>query len=107
MQITLTWQTIITAAAFIAAVIAIATNFSKIVRWVDRQKKQDEDIKALKKHHEEDMANTNEEMTLLVYGILACLKGLKEQGCNGPVTDAINRFEKHLNHKAHKQEGRG
>ena len=107
MQITLTWQTIITAAAVIGAFIAIASHFSKIVRWVDRQKKQDEDIKALKKHHEEDMANTNEEMTLLVYGILACLKGLKEQGCNGPVTEAINRFEKHLNQKAHKQEGRG
>jgi hypothetical protein len=107
MQITLTWQTIITAAAVIGAVIAIASYFSKIVRWVDQQKNQDEDIKALKQHHEKDMANTNEEMTLLVYGILACLKGLKEQGCNGPVTDAINRFEKHLNHKAHKQEGRG
>lgn len=107
MQITLTWQTIITAAAVIGALISIASHFYKIVRWVDRQKKQDEDIKALKKHHEEDMANTNEEMTLLVYGILACLKGLKEQGCNGPVTEAINRFEKHLNQKAHKQEGRG
>lgn len=41
------------------------------------------------------------EQTLLVYGILACLKGLKEQGCNGPVTEAINKIEKHLNQKAH------
>ena len=77
------------------------TFFSKIVRWVDKQKKQDEDIEQLKKHHEEDMKSTNEEMTLLVYGVLACLKGLKEQGCNGPVTEAINKFEKHLNQKAH------
>ena len=101
MQITLTWQTIITFSAVIGAVIAIATNFSKIVRWVDRQRKQDEDIKALKKHHEEDMVSIKEEQTLLVYGVLACLKGLSEQGCNGPVTEAIHKFEKYLNQKAH------
>lgn len=102
MQITLTWQTIITAAAVVGALGALATFVAKLVRWVDRQKKQDEDIKGLKKHHEEDMESIKEEQTLLVYGILACLKGLSEQGCNGPVTEAINKLEKHLNQKAHK-----
>ena len=34
-------------------------------------------------------------------GILACLKGLKEQGCDGPVTDAITKIEKHINQAAH------
>ena len=102
MQITLTWQTIITAGAVLGAFGAIAAIVFKFVRWVDRQKKQDEDIKDLKMRHEEDMESTNEEMTLLVYGVLACLKGLKEQGCNGPVTEAINKFEKHLNQKAHR-----
>lgn len=102
MQITLTWQTIITASAFLGAVVALATYFSKIVRWVDRQKKQDEDIKNLRKHHEEDMAIIKEENTLLVFGILACLKGLREQGCNGPVTETIDKIEKYLNQKAHK-----
>ena len=38
------------------------------------------------------------------YGILACLKGLKEQGCNGPVTEALHTLEKHLNQSAHGQE---
>ena len=102
MQITLTWQTIITASAFLGAVVAIATLIAKLVRWVDRQKKQDEDIKALRKHHEEDMAIIKEENTLLVFGILACLKGLREQGCNGPVTETIDKIEKYLNQKAHK-----
>ena len=41
------------------------------------------------------------EQTLLTYGVLACLKGLKEQGCNGPVTEAIGKIEKHINVKAH------
>lgn len=101
MQITLTWQTIITAAAVMAAVIAIITNFAKLVRWMDKQKKQDTDIQALRATHISDMDAIKEEQTLLVYGILACLKGLKEQGCNGPVTEAINKIEKHLNQKAH------
>lgn len=102
MQITLTWQSFITAAAFVGAVIALVTYFSKVVRWVDKQAKQDEEIQRLRKHHEEDVASIKEEQTLLVYGILACLKGLSEQGCNGPVTEAINKYEKYLNQKAHK-----
>lgn len=102
MQITLTWQSIITAGAVIGALIALVTYFSRVVRWVDNQGKQDKEIKELRKHHEEDMASIKEEQTLLVYGVLACLKGLSEQGCNGPVNEAINKFEKHLNEKAHK-----
>lgn len=91
MQIVLTWQSIITAAAVVGAVVVLVTYFTKVVRWVDKQAKQDEEIKKIK-----------EEQALLVEGILACLKGLKEQGCNGPVTEAINKYETYLNKKAHK-----
>lgn len=44
-----------------------------------------------------------EEQTLQCYCILACLKGLAEQGCNGPVHDGIKKMEKYLNQKAHNQ----
>ena len=101
MQITVTWQSLITAAAIVGAVVALVSYFSKVVRWVDKQSKQDADIQNLRKHHEEDMASIKEEQTLLVYGVLACLKGLSEQGCNGPVTDTIDKIEKYLNQKAH------
>ena len=60
-------------------------------KWVLKQNKQDVEIKALK-----------EEQTLICYGVLAALKGLSEQGCNGPVTEAINKIEKHLNVQAHR-----
>lgn len=86
----ITLQSIITAGAVIAAVMAILAYYNKGLHWVDRQNQQDADIKALK-----------EEQTLLTYGVLACLKGLKERGCNGPVTEAINKIDKHLNQKAH------
>ena len=83
-------QGIITAAAVIAALIALIGYFLKTYDWVKKQNNQDAEIKAIK-----------EEQQLLTYGILACLKGLKEQGCNGPVTEAINRIDKHLNERAH------
>lgn len=93
MTITLNAQTIITAGAVIAALTTIVTLLVKVIRWVDKQKKQDQRLDDVEK-----------EQTLIVYGILACLKGLKEQGCNGPVTEAIGKIEKHINRKAHHQE---
>lgn len=101
MTVHITVQGIITAAAFIAALIALAGYIFKARDWVKNQDGQDNKLKALADHHEEDMKESREERQLMVYGILACLKGLKEQGCNGPVTDAINKIEKHLNKKAH------
>ena len=101
MQITLTWQTIITAFAVISAIVGLVAFFAKGVRWVDRQKQQGCDIEDLRATHNSDMCSMKQEQTLIVYGLLACLKGLKEQGCNGPVTEAISKIEKHLNQKAH------
>lgn len=101
MQFTVTWQGIITAAAVVGAIIALVSYFAKVYRWFDKQEKQDRDIKEIKQHHEDDMADVKQEQRLIVYGVLACLKGLSEQGCNGPVTEAINKIEKHLNEKAH------
>lgn len=87
---TLTWNTIITVAAVLAAAAAVISQFAKGVRWVDRQQKQDDQIKSIE-----------DEQTLIVYALLACLKGLREQGCDGPVAEAIDKVEKHINIKAH------
>lgn len=89
---TITAQTIITAAAVLAAVIAIFKYYNKVYDLVKHQKDQDSDIKTIKK-----------EQTLIIYGVLACLKGMHEQGANGPVTEAIDKIEKHINLAAHDQ----
>ena len=101
MQITLTWQSVITTAAVLSAFGVLIGFLVRAVRWMDRQKHQDAEIKSLRDTHVADMGSMKQEQTLIVYGLLACLKGLKEQGCNGPVTEAINKIEKHLNQKAH------
>lgn len=88
----ITWQTVITAAAVVAAIIALFKYYNRGYDFVKRQQDQDSIIKDIQ-----------EEQTLLTYGVLACLKGLHEQGANGPVTEAINKIEKHINQKAHGQ----
>ena len=86
-------NTVITAASLLAAIGAIFSVIFAVYRWYLRQNRQDTEIEKLKS-----------EQCLLTYGILACLKSLKEQGCNGPVTEAIDKIEKHINKQAHDQE---
>ena len=52
---------------------------------------------------ERELKAIRKENTLLTYGVLACLKGMAEQGCNGPVREAIDKIEKSLNLRAHDQ----
>lgn len=112
MTIEITGQTIITAGAILGAIGVIIGLIFKFVHWFDRQKEQDAELKELKTHHDDDIealkkmeaadiAAIKNEQQILTYGILACLKGLQEKGCNGPVTEAIDKIEKHLNQKAH------
>lgn len=98
------YQTIITAASIIGALTAIGAVIYKIIKWFQQQEKQTKDIEKLKKQEQQDIQELKDEMCLITYAVLACLKGLKEQGCNGPVTEAIGKMEKHINQKAHGQE---
>lgn len=86
-------NTIIEAGKVIGALVLIGGLLISIYKWYDRQNKQDVELKKMK-----------EEQCLITYGLLACLKGLKEQGCNGPVTEAVDKLEKYLNKAAHDQE---
>ena len=97
-------QTIITVAAVLGAITTIGTVAWKIFKWFKAQEEQTEEIEKIKKKEEEEKQALNDELCLLTYAVLACLKGLQEQGCNGPVTEAIGKVEKHINKKAHGQE---
>ena len=89
-----TGQMLITAGAVLSAGILLLTTYNRVYRWTLRQKAQDRELSAIRK-----------ENTLLTYGVLACLKGLEEQGCDGPVHEAIDKIERDLNLRAHDQEG--
>ena len=61
-----------------------------VYKFIERDKRQSKLIEGIQK-----------EQTLLCYGIRACLQGLVEQGCDGPVHDALDKLDKHLNKAAH------
>ena len=84
-------EVITTVAAVMTALGVIFGLIFAVYRWYLKQEKQDKDIKFIK-----------EEQIILTQGVLACLKGLQEQGCDGPVTTAITKIETHLNQQAHK-----
>lgn len=125
-----TVETVLTAGSLLVSITAFVTLFWKLFTRINHQKEQDNLINEMQQDHEKEIQNlkdgfekkisdledkisdlktrhytdTNmihEEQTLVVYGLLACLKGLAEQGCDGPVTEAINKIEKHINQKAH------
>lgn len=100
----ITTETIINAAGVLAALTALGAAAWKIIRWVQEQQKQTEAIEKLRKKEAKDIKAMKEEQCLISYALLACLDGLKQQGCNGAVTEAHNRMQKHLNQMAHTQE---
>lgn len=112
MVIELTPQTIITAGSFVTAAVLLVKFFANGVRRYDKREKQSDDIEELKHLHEsdvdklenelaEEIRKNNLELQILTRGILACLKGLQEKGCNGPVTETAREIEEYLNTKAH------
>lgn len=96
--------TIINIAGVLSALIAIGAAAYKVIKWFQAQEKQTKDIEKLREQEKQDIEDMQDELCLLTYAVLACLKGLKEKGCNGPVTEAIGKVEKHINQKAHGQE---
>jgi hypothetical protein len=98
----ITWQTIITAGAVLAAVLAIGGVIFKVYKWYLHQGDQDKIVTALQVHHEEDMKQVREENTLICYALSACLDGLMQLGCNHTVPDAKSKLDKYLNQQAHK-----
>lgn len=93
MEVTISAETIVKIAGVLTALGVIGGVVLWCFKFVERNKKQDEELKAIRK-----------EQTLICYGILACLRGLEEQGCDGPVHEALDKLEKHLNKAAHDEE---
>ena len=84
-------EIITTTASVVTALGVIFGILFAFFKWLMKRDKNDIEIREIK-----------EEQSILTKGVLACLKGLKEQGCDGPVTIAIAEIEDHINKQAHK-----
>ncbi len=91
---------IIKAGAVLSAIAVITGAFAAIVRLIEKNKREIE----RNKKQDSDIAKMKKEQTLLVYALRGCLDGLHQLGCNGRVTDSINRIDKYLNKAAHDQD---
>ena len=84
-------NTIVEAAALLGALSVLFGAIIALHKQYESNKKQSEVIKEIQ-----------EEQTLICYGLRGALKGLIEQGCDGPCKDALNMLDKHLNKSAHR-----
>ncbi len=105
---------VIKIAGLMTAIGGIVGAIYVVFKWFSKQEQQTTDIAALKELHEkdmeatrrkeaEDMQEVKDELCVLSYAMLASLDGLKQLKCNGEVTKAHDKLEKHLNQKAHNQ----
>lgn len=81
---------LIKAAGLLGALGVLTGAVIAVYKVVEQNRRQSEIIQAIQ-----------DEQTLICYGLKACLSGLREQGCNGPVTEALDKLDRHLNRKAH------
>lgn len=87
----ITWQTIVTAAAVLTAVVTIFGFVFAVYKWYLKQESQDKDIARIK-----------EEDTLICFALSACLDGLQQLGANHTVPIAKDKLDKYINRQAHR-----
>lgn len=88
----------------------IKTHYTDVIDDIKRHHKEDlmdvkkrlSKVEELTKEQANDIRDSKEERLLLMRGVLACLNGLHEQGCNHTVTTTIDEFNEYLQKQAHK-----
>ena len=94
---------IIKIGSLITALLAVGGVVVAVIKWIDGQNKQSDDIAILKKCENDDIQSIKDELCVLSYAVLAALDGLMQLHCNGNVTKAHEKLERHLNQTAHRQ----
>ena len=92
-------DTIIYISKLLAALGVISAAALSIVRVYSNYNKQKKEIEELKAEN----TKQNEELTLVCFGLSACLDGLIQLGANHTVTTAKDKLDKYINNMAHKQ----
>ena len=86
-------DSIIKAASLVSALCVLGGVAVTVFKLYQTNKKQSEVIDTIL-----------EEQTLICYGMRGALQGIVELGGNGPVKDALDKLDKHLNKASHKPE---
>lgn len=81
--------------AIVGGLTAVITLYKYIASSHDRVQKWDE--------YDEQIKSIKNEQCMMTYCMMATLDGLHQLGCNGKVTEAREKLDKHLNQEAHKK----
>jgi hypothetical protein len=91
--------------AFFAALVLLGDAYEKYQSiFGKKKKKQADDIENLKDENntlKKEIVQQRKELKVVFIGVLACLRGLAEQGCDGPVEQGIKDMEKYLLDTSH------
>lgn len=94
-------KTIIAVCGAVTGIAAVVALIWKFFRWVNHQKELDKRQTDFENNVKAQQRSCANEQMIIIRGLLACLKGLEEKGCNGPVKAAIAEIDEYINQKAH------
>lgn len=93
---------IIKAAAVVTAISVFVGLVVKVAKFFSSRTVRIELLEKKTKEIEDGMKLDRQENGLLMEGILACLDGLEQQGCNHTVPATKEKISKYINERAHK-----
>ena len=83
-------------AAWLTALGVIAGVLAAVYKVISKHLKRVGNIESWNGKQQQDIENITAQDVLKLRALLACLKGLEQQGCNGPVTESIKELEDYL-----------
>lgn len=98
------WQDILKLAEMIGACSVILGVIIGGYKLYDKLADKTDELEMRITDLEKENHNIKRENALVIYALGACLDGLHQQGCNGKVTEAMDRISKYINNAAHDQE---
>jgi len=80
---------------------SIESEIKQVNQKLDRDYYRINDLEVKLRKTRESQANVNQELEIIMRALVGVLKGLQEQGANGPTRKAQEEIENYLNQKAH------
>lgn len=87
----------------VGIIVALWGGYKVIMEIIDKINVKHDQVQKWEEY-DKQIKEIKKEQCMLTYCMLATLDGLKQLGCNGKVTEARERIDKHLNKVAHEVE---
>jgi len=93
---------LIALAGSISVILVLLGGFMKLYTPIKKQLNRMDRLERWTAKQQQDIESSKEGRLVIISGVLACLEGLKEHGCNGCVNEAIHDIKKYMIVQAHR-----